>query len=632
MAKAKDSEAVIEMARSMGVTIKITKENPLANTQDLEIISPGLPLQIGGQKLHSGNSGITTRFALPMLGLRGLNPKPLTLTVDEQMQKRPIMPLITALNDLGMKIETAAEHVLSEADNSIWPLKISGELLGGETEVDGLSSQYLSALLLALPCAQNDSIITVKNLKERPYIQLTLDWLKEQGIQWEHSFSDSAQQSSELFPKADNTLDIYKIPGGQSYKPFQKNIPGDFSSASYPIAAAALLPGEVLIKGLNLDDSQGDKALIHILEKMGADIQVRTDGAFKIIGGKPLKGIRIDCDPFPDLVPTLAVIATQAEGKTELFNVEQARIKETDRIHSMEQGLSKMGAKIEATKDSLIIHGFPKGSSKNMGLHHAKVEGYEDHRTIMALALAGMCVKEDSGLSGLSDTPRSSHSQRASKPSQTTITTAEGMAKTFPNFPELMQSIGAKIQLKKPLIIMGFKHVGKTSLGMALSQATGKAFIDLDDQVVAKTKMSCRQLVKEKGLNALHEAEALALHELLEKNDPIIIALGGAAPMHPATQNLLKDCTCVHLTADPHETLSYILQGGWPSSFGDWRSKNPATSELSKSQPTSEEAWPLFKKLWDQRLPIYESLADTRISNQNSIETLTTHLAHFLQY
>ena len=136
-----------------------------------------------------------------------------------------------------------------------------------------------------------------------------------------------------------------------------------------------------------------------------------------IEGGHPLKGIKIDADDIPDLLPALAVIGTYASGKTELTNVRQARIKETDRIHSMSEGLSRMGAKVEVHEDGMTL--YPSR------LHGATVKGYNDHRTVMALAVAGLRAE-----------------------GQTQIGDAEAVNKTFPNFVSLMQSLGADMEVK----------------------------------------------------------------------------------------------------------------------------------------------------------------------------------------
>ncbi len=394
---AEDGRAAIEVCKGLGA--KIHDKKNASGGLDVTVDSDGVPLNTLQTDLFSSNSGITTTFTIPLIGLRKNSEVPLILSSGEQMQKRPIGSIVKAVQNLGMDVES-----FNKGEN--FPMRISGALIGGNTTVDGSNSQYLSALLLSLPCAQKNSLVEVKNLQERPYVDMTLAWLEEQNIRIGHL-------------KKEN-VDTFKIFGNQEYKPFSKTIPGDFSSASYLIAAAVLIPGEVVLHGLDMDDPQGDKRIIPILQQMGADISVvknQTGNAIKIVGGKPLKGTTIDCGDIPDMLPTLAVIGSQAEGKTTLFNVANARIKETDRIKSMASELQKMGVKLEETEASLIIY--------HSKLYRARTHGYSDHRTIMALAVAGL----------LAD-------------GETTIDTAEGINKTFPNFVHLMNSIGAQMELE----------------------------------------------------------------------------------------------------------------------------------------------------------------------------------------
>ncbi len=349
-----DTKAAIKVCKALGA--KITRLG-----SDLVVIGNGLPLANPGL-MFTGNSGLTTRFVLPILGLRQ-NISPIYLNTGEQMANRPIQPLVKALNQLGMEIIE---------DN---PTVVYGRLKGGKVEVDGSSSQYLSALLMALPLAQEDSIITVNNLMERPYVDMTLQWLKDLGV------------------KIEERGHAFYIPGGQSYKAFTKTIPADFSSASYLLAAKHLIPGNIDLKGLDTNDSQGDKVLLSYMEEM-----------------LPV----IDCSNIPDLVPTLAVLATQQKRAIHLSNAAHTRTKETDRLHSMAEGLRAMGANIEEMEDGLII--------QPSQLKGASVRGYGDHRSIMALAIAGLIAD-----------------------GETVIEDADGIAKTFPGFVETMQNLGAEI-------------------------------------------------------------------------------------------------------------------------------------------------------------------------------------------
>jgi 3-phosphoshikimate 1-carboxyvinyltransferase len=231
---------------------------------------------------------------------------------------------------------------------------------------------------------------------------MTLNWLKDQNIQFSHA--------------SQGNIDTYKIKGKQQYKKIHSIISGDFTSASYLIAASVLIPGKVIVEGLAMSDPQGDKRLVTLLQEMGADIIVESKRLI-IRGGKKLSGIKIDANDIPDLLPTLAVIGVYASGKTEIRNVEQARIKETDRIHSMADGLRRMGAKIDEHQDGLTVY-----QSLLLG---CSVKGCNDHRTVMALSIAGMIAE---GITIIED--------------------GEAIKKTFPGFIKIMQSLGAKLEVE----------------------------------------------------------------------------------------------------------------------------------------------------------------------------------------
>ncbi len=381
-----DMQIAIQVCTQLGASIHIDNDKLIIN-------STGLPIKTTSQKINTGSSGITTRFIMPILGFRA-DEQPIIVDCSEQMRARPMQSLVNALKLLGLNIQYLEQH-------GSLPASITGQLTGGIVEVDGITSQYLSALLIALPCAPMDSVISVKNLHERPYMEMTLHWLQKQRINYQHY--------------RHNASDIYKIPGNQKYQPFDAVIAGDFSSASYIIAAAVLTTGIIELDGLDMQDPQGDKRLIYILQDMGANIAIRPQG-LTINGGTPLQGLKIDANDIPDLLPTLAVIGTYAQGKTEITNVRQARIKETDRIHSMVEGLTRLGARVEEHLDGLTIY--------NSVLQGTMVQGYDDHRTVMALALAGMLAN-----------------------GTTLISDSMAVNKTFPTFVKLMCSLGANMEV-----------------------------------------------------------------------------------------------------------------------------------------------------------------------------------------
>jgi len=268
---------------------------------------------------------------------------------------------------------------------------------GGQAEVNGITSQYLSSLLITTPLLERDTEITVSNLHEKPYVEMTLGWLDEQQICYERE-----------------GWECFRIQGKQGYHCFDKRIPGDFSSATFPLCAAAITPSKLLLRGLAMNDTQGDKAVVDMLELMGADIQITDEGV--LVASSELVGQELDLNNTPDALPALAVVGCYAQGQTVLKNVAQARIKETDRIRVMAEELTKMGAQIEEMEDGLIIH-----QSNLTGAH---VHGHHDHRVVMALSLAGMMAD-----------------------GETNIDTAESVDITFPGYVEKMVKVGARMQL-----------------------------------------------------------------------------------------------------------------------------------------------------------------------------------------
>jgi 3-phosphoshikimate 1-carboxyvinyltransferase len=289
----------------------------------------------------------------------------------------------------------------SVKDNAMAPLSIGGTLKGGKTSIECVTSQYLTSLLLAAPLAENDTEIIVTLLNEPDYVQMTLDWLDKQHIEYKN-----------------HNLERFTVKGGQTYKPFDLPVPADFSSATFFLVAGAMLDGEITLTGLDFSDSQPDKAVADYLQNMGADLTV-DDDRVRIVTSD-LTGVDIDMNRTPDALPAMAVVGAFAQGTTRLLNVPQARKKETDRIAVMAAELAKLGVKTEELPDGLIIHG---GGT----LHGSEsLNGHDDHRIVMALSLAAMALDE-----------------------KCCIDTAEAINVTFPEYVNLMKNIGANMDLGK---------------------------------------------------------------------------------------------------------------------------------------------------------------------------------------
>jgi 3-phosphoshikimate 1-carboxyvinyltransferase len=350
-----DTEATIEASMAFGASIDLDDEIMIDGVEG----RPKLPDNI----IYAANSGTTLRF---MMAIASLVNGTTVLTGDASLRKRPNHALIGALNDLGAR-------VTSTKGDGTAPIIVKGRLKGGETYIDGLSSQFISALLIASPLADGETTIHVEDLRSRPYVEMTMDVLKEAGVKIE---SDFAHMS------ADSPSAKFHIDGDQRYDLRSFTVPGDFSSSSYILASAAITNSEVLIRDLS-PSKQGDSKIVEILNDMGANISWDYDIVH--VSGADLHGSEIDVYDVPDLMPIIAVLGAVADGETEITNAEHLRYKESDRLHTMTTELRRMGVKIDEKRDGLVI----KGSK----LKGCRLNSYNDHRIAMALTVAGLAAK-----------------------------------------------------------------------------------------------------------------------------------------------------------------------------------------------------------------------------------------------
>ncbi len=395
-----DTMSAVTAYRALGAAIDTSEPDLWAVT------GTGGQITALAEPVDVGNSGTTLNIAIGSASLVGKG-RTVTFTGDKQTQSRPVGPLLNSLNELGAKC-------LSVNDNGRAPVAITGQITGGRTAIACSTSQYLSSLLLCTPLAEKDTEIDVTLLNEPGYVQMTLDWLDSQGIKydWGLGIGDWG-----LAPRVESAIrnpqSAIFVRGGQSYRPFDRPVPADFSSATFFLCAAALVGEEVTLLGLDFADSQPDKAVVDYLKGMGAAITVEADSV--TIKTAPLQGLEIDMNKTPDALPAMAVTAAFAEGETRLVNVPQARGKETDRIAGMAAELRKLSVEVEELPDGLVIRGErPKPTS---------VHGWGDHRIVMALALAGLVL----------DGPL-------------VVDTAEAMSVTFPDYVNLMRSLGADME------------------------------------------------------------------------------------------------------------------------------------------------------------------------------------------
>ncbi|MGZ3633293.1 MAG: 3-phosphoshikimate 1-carboxyvinyltransferase [Parachlamydiaceae bacterium] len=382
---ANDTQTMIQACRQFGAILNVCNNH-------IEIDGTNGKIGPIHTPIDAGNSGIVLRFCS---AVSALGTSPITITGDYSIcHQRPMQPLINALHQLNVS-------AISLHDNGYAPVRIQGPIHPGKVEIDGKDSQPVSALLIASAFTNGPTEIQVENPGEKPWVALTLEWFDRLGIPYEtHDFNR------------------YNLGGNASYQGFNYRVPGDFSSAAFPIAAALITQSDITLKNINMDDSQGDKALISCLQEMGAAIVIDSERHELHIKKSPaLKGVEVDINDFIDAITILTVIACFAEGETRIYNASIAKQKECNRIHCIASELRKMGADITEHEDGLTIRrSFLKG---------ATVHSHEDHRMAMSLTVAGL------GAIG-----------------ETTITSVECISKTYPTFLSDFNSLGANIESK----------------------------------------------------------------------------------------------------------------------------------------------------------------------------------------
>jgi 3-phosphoshikimate 1-carboxyvinyltransferase len=319
----------------------------------------------GSHQIFSvGESGTTLRFLLPLLALHTHKAR---VEGKGTLIGRPNKHLCETLRRQGIDIRGRGEK------ESV-PIKFNGgRLCGGRVEVDGsLSSQFISALLIALPSVETDStiVLTGKEMVSQDYIQMTIEILARAGIVIKRLSSRK-----------------YYVKGGQKFKGLKNfYVPSDYGLAAFSMAAAALLPSDVFLQG-NLDEGlvQADGHILEFLRRMGVNIQ-KNSQAIKIKGPFDLKGGVFSLKDCPDLVPIMSILALFAKGKTRLIGIHHARAKESDRISDLRNELLKVGARVSETNDTLTIE--PRISYKSGQL----LDSHHDHRLAMAFTVLGLKI------------------------------------------------------------------------------------------------------------------------------------------------------------------------------------------------------------------------------------------------
>jgi len=376
-----DTRHMLNALKQLGIQYTLSEDKT-----ECTVVGNGGPLENADfEELFLGNAGTAMR---PLCAALSLGSGSYMLTGEPRMKERPIGHLVDALRQAGAKI--------NYLENEGYPpvqIEANG-LNGGEVEIDGaISSQFLTALLLAAPMAKEDMHITIKGeLVSKPYIDITLHIMKAFGVE-----------------VVNENYEIFRIKGGQTYQAVNSfMVEGDASSASYFLAAAAIKGGTVKVTGIGKNSVQGDVAFADVLEKMGAKVEW-GDEYISVTKGE-LNAVDMDFNHIPDAAMTIATTALFAKGTTTLRNIYNWRVKETDRLFAMATELRKVGAEVEEGEDYLTIIPPKK-------LKHAAIDTYDDHRIAMCFSL--LALDEAS----------------------VTINEPECTAKTFPTYFEVLESI-----------------------------------------------------------------------------------------------------------------------------------------------------------------------------------------------
>ena len=378
--RSEDTNATIGACKNFGVEI-----DDVGN--DVTVTSAN-ELKIKSDTIDAANSGTTIRIATAIASLAD---DKITLTGDSSLKKRPMQPLLDALESLGAQCSSS---------NGKPPISVKGRIKGGKVKIPGnMSSQFISALMITAPKLENGLIINIDGkLVSKPYIDATVTTMKKFGVDVEIK----------------TPYKKYIIPE-QNYKSTTLTIPSDFSSLALLLAADVLLGEDLTIKASTGSMPQADEAIIDILETMGVVVTLNKN-IIKIKSPKKLDGGKFDLSDSPDLVPAIAILALKSSKPIEIFNVEHVRYKETDRISIIARELSKLGIKVEEKKDGLIL-------SNSDNLNGADLNSENDHRLFMAFSIAGMYI------------------------GNCTVSDPESVKISYPDFISEMKRIGCKIFL-----------------------------------------------------------------------------------------------------------------------------------------------------------------------------------------
>lgn len=494
--KSDDAEVMLRALKLFGVKIRETKAF-------VEIQGVGGNFKKGKITVDLHNAGTATRF---LTAISVLRQGETLITGDSRMQERPIADLVEGLRQLGAEVEYLGSHGCP-------PLRVKG-LSGAQRYTIRMkgdkSSQYFSALLMLGPMLGCPLRIEVTSeLVSKPYIDTTIAVMKVFGVR----VKNHDYKAFEISP--------------QSYKPAEYNIEGDASSATYFSALQFLHGGRLEFENLDTGKSvQGDVNFSEVLKKL----ETRNSKLERVI----------DMGAMPDAAMTLAVCAALSKGRTKITGLSTLRIKETDRLAALEAELSKVGAKVSTTKNSITVVGG--------ALHGARIVTYNDHRMAMCFAVLGTKVP------GI------------------VIEHPKCTEKTYPDFWEDLEKIYlTPIRLgQKNLLLTGMRCSGKSFYGKKIARRLGRKFVDIDHEIEQTEGMSIDRLVELKGWDYFRNIEQKMCSKFAGAKN-LVIATGGGVVLSPGNmRSLKKNSVNVFIFADPG-ILSFRLieYGNRPSLTGE---------------------------------------------------------------
>ncbi len=373
-----DTEATAKCISALGA--QIVRQGRIWNVQGKGFPNPPQ------EEIQCGESGVTLRFLIPIVSLTG---RRVALGAKCNLLKRPLQPLASAMEQLGVKLTVNDDSVV-----------LDGEVPeGGSVSVRGdVSSQFISGLILAGPLMKKGLRLDLTTrLESRGYVSLTMDAMEKHGV---HA-------------RTDGEMSFFEVTPNERYVSAEHSISGDYSSAAFPLSAAAITNSCVVVRGLAAPNHEPDGVVLGLLSQMGAAARLVDDGV--LVEGVGLKAARIDIHDSPDLGPVAAVLGCYADGETTICGASRLRFKESDRLTSISDELVALGANVTETEDGFRIHG-------PASLRGGVVQSHGDHRIAMALTVAAL------GADG-----------------RVEIQGAECVSKSYPTFFDDMRALGVEV-------------------------------------------------------------------------------------------------------------------------------------------------------------------------------------------